>query len=175
MRTLAERQEYWDRLRYDPDFTRDWLRAMGPRPTVQTAREWGDGATKSASTHRIAEVSHEADLIVCECGWRGSARGGLDWDAHRLSAQTSATKRVQSGGLGQASDEEVAAFMAHLSGEHVPSEPAAMSNTEQSGEGKAHEECRHGTFCLVGYGALHTVLFDPTFPFDRYYPEEEFA
>lgn len=134
-------------------------------------RTWGDGVGRK-SEHVIADISYEADLVVCSCGWSGRAVGSVEHDAHRHTAAgevAGSWSKVAMGDL--ATDSEVEAFLARLQGETVREEGRSFSNVAQQGDAEAHTLCDHqegrsGT-CYVGFAALATVLFDPDFPFER--------
>lgn len=157
---LAEAQARWDRLRSDPDFERGWLRTMGSRPTAASYRTWGDGVGRK-SAHRIAEVSYADGYVICECGWTGSASGGVEWVAHFNGGQSEVGKTFDSQRLEEATDDEVAQFLADLSGEHAHSTVAGLNVEPIAGDGEAHSGCRHGEYCLVGYGALMLLVNNP--------------
>ena len=174
---LSEEQARWDRLRSDPEFERGWLRTMGSRPSAASTREWGDGVGRKNRPHVIADLSYADDFVLCICGWSGTAVGGVEWDGHIGGGQREVARTHEAERFDGATDEEVAEFLARLSGEHMPQDSTSMTSDILPNEGDAHRDCTHGKrgTCLVGYAALSIVLFDPHFPFERVYPEGEFA
>ena len=122
----------WHRLRNDPDFQPEWLKAMGQQPPAPEAshhRVWGDGIGDKRE-HVIRDISFREGWVLCQCGividggpkshaWLEDA-----WNLHRgLSPERIASSRLTKAVEAMATNAEVGTFLARAADPAYAYEP----------------------------------------------------